>query len=198
MELSAPDLAACALLAAAGLAKAVRPADTALALGTLVGPGARTGGGERPSRSARLRRVVRLGAGAEAALGVAGLVLPRAGVAAGVAASYAGFCVFVLYARRRGGVLATCGCFGSLDTPPTGLHALLDAFFALAAAWVALRAPTGWTGSWLVHQPWSGVPLVLVAGTCAWLAALCMAAAARVVTARRLLAGRPIHSAGSS
>lgn len=192
MELIAPYLAACGLLLAAGLAKAFRPDDTARALAGLVGR--RRGAGAGPGAGpAGLRAAVRLGAAAEAALGLAGLLALVPGIAAGVAASYAGFCAFVLYARRRGGVLATCGCFGSLETPPTGLHAGLDAAFALGAAWVALRAPGGSTASWLGHQPWSGVPIALEAIACGWLAALCMAAAARVVLARRLLAGRPIH-----
>ena len=182
MELIAPYLAACGLLLVAGLAKALRPDDTARALADLAGSG-----------PAGLRAAVRLGALAEAALGLAGLVALVPGIAAGVAASYAGFGAFVLYARRRGGVLATCGCFGTLDTPPTVLHAGLDAALALGAAWVALRAPGGSTASWLGHQPWSGAPIALEAIACAWLAALCMAAAARVAQARRLLAGRPMH-----
>ncbi|MHB1775936.1 MAG: MauE/DoxX family redox-associated membrane protein [Acidimicrobiales bacterium] len=206
MELIAPYLAACGLLVAAGLAKALRPADTARALAGLAGPSGLLGRRHRAGRRQRavgdgrpasgaLRAAVRFGALVEAALGLAGLVVLVPGVAAGVAASYAGFCVFVLYARRRGGVLATCGCFGSLDTPPTGLHAALDAGVALAAAWVALHAPGGWAASWFRHQPWSGVPIALEAVACAWLSALCMAAAARVVLARRLLAGRPVHPA---
>ena len=44
-----------------------------------------------------------------------------------VAASYAAFTAFVLLARSRGGVLASCGCFGRADTPPTTTHVVVTA-----------------------------------------------------------------------
>ena len=80
---------------------------------------------------------VRLAAAAEAALGIAALTTTSALVAAGVALSYAGFTAFVLLALARGGVLASCGCFGKADTPPTRTHAAVTGGLALSAALAA-------------------------------------------------------------
>ncbi len=78
--------------------------------------------------------VVRAGALAEAALGAVALAFPRPATGALVALSYLCFFGVVgLVARRRGGPLATCGCFGRPDTPPTVLHLVLDLVLAAAA-----------------------------------------------------------------
>lgn len=74
--------------------------------------------------------VVQVVALAEVAVGVVALVT---GHGLAVAVSYAVFTVFVLVARARGGVLASCGCFGKQDTPPTLLHAAVTAGFAAAS-----------------------------------------------------------------
>lgn len=74
--------------------------------------------------------VVQVIAFAEVVVGTLALVTGQ-GVA--VAVSYAVFTVFVLVARARGGVLASCGCFGKQDMPPTLLHAAVTAGFAVAS-----------------------------------------------------------------
>jgi len=83
-----------------------------------------------PARRAPSHRVLRLavraGALAEAALGLVALVLPRPLTGALVALSYALFAGVVAYAMARGGPLATCGCFGRPDTPPTRVHLVVD------------------------------------------------------------------------
>jgi hypothetical protein len=135
-------LVAAGLLALAGVAKALRPADTARALVILAAGG-------RAARAVTLPRlvwVVRVAAAAEGALGIVGLAYPHAVVAALVAASYVAFAAFVLYARAQGGALATCGCFGSPDTPPTVLHAVIDACLAAGAIGLCVAAPAGWSG----------------------------------------------------
>lgn len=112
------------LLGAAGAAKVHRPGDTATALR---GIGLRTG-----------PVAVRLAAAAEVALAVAALAVGGPVPAALVAASYAGFAAFVAVALARHLPLATCGCFGRPDTPPSWTHVVLDAAAALvAAAWAA-------------------------------------------------------------
>jgi hypothetical protein len=136
MELIGLFLIAAGLLCIAGVAKAVRPGDTALAMAALVP-------GRPPLRL--LRWVVRAGALAEAALGVVALAFPRPATAALVALSYFAFFAVVAYARWRGGPLATCGCFGRPDTPPTALHLLIDLALAAAATAVAVGA----VGLWL-------------------------------------------------
>lgn len=176
MELTGPYLAACLLLVAAGTAKAVRPADTARAVAATV-----------PFRLALVGPVVRVVAAAEALVGIAGLVRPAPWPAALVAASYLGFAVFVAAARARGGPLASCGCFGTPDTPATRLHVVVDLALAGSAATVAASVPAGWLPSLLALQPWHGAPLVAVSLLAASLAYLALGPLAGLGAARRLL-----------
>jgi hypothetical protein len=183
MELIGLYLVAAGLLVGAGLAKARRPGDTARALAALA-PGSFL-------PAARLRVLVRAGALGEAALGLAALALPRPLTAALVAASYAGFAAVVALARHRGGPLATCGCFGRPDTPPTLVHLCLDLLLAAAAAVVAAATPTrGTLLAVLAHEPWAGLPLVFVSAVGLWLAFLALSALGALAGARRLVADR--------
>lgn len=84
---------------------------------------------------------IRAGALAEVLLGATALSSGSRVVAGLVAASYAGFTVLVVLALRRGGVLASCGCFGKRDVPATGTHAAVTAGFALVALGASIRAP---------------------------------------------------------
>jgi hypothetical protein len=125
---TAPYLAAALLLVAAGLAKAVEPLSLVRALRAA---GLRV-------RAPLLARWVRVLAAAEAVLGVVAVVRPGPLVAASVAISYAGFTAFVLRALRSGSPLASCGCFGKTDTPPTPGHAAVTAALAVAAGLIAV------------------------------------------------------------
>ena len=113
--LGAPAL----LLLAAGAAKVADPTRTIGALRALGWPSA-------PA-------LVRAGAGAEALLGAAGLVVGGPAVAVLTAASYVAFAGFVAAALRSATPVGTCGCFGRLDTPPRPVHVAVDAALALAA-----------------------------------------------------------------
>lgn len=189
-----PYLAACVLLCAAGLAKLRRPDDTARAL-VLALHG--SDGGDEPLGSARRRRLataVRLGAGAEAALGLAALLRPNAAAAGAVALSYASFAAFVELARWRGGPLATCGCFGAPDTAPTGLHAALDLFLAVAAATVADHGAGSWPAL-LWHHPLGGLSLLGAALVLAWLSWALLGPYGKLAAARQALADDPVDSA---
>jgi hypothetical protein len=176
VELTGPYLVACLLLVAAGLAKAARPGDTARAVARVVPVPVRWLGG-----------AVRAGAVAEAGLGVVAALHPRPVAAWLVAASYAGFATFVEVVRRRGGPLATCGCFGRADTPATRLHVAVDAALAATAVAVAVVGPTGWLVPALAGQPARGVPLVLLGVLGAWLCGLVLSRLGRVAAARRTL-----------
>ena len=147
-----PYLAATVLLGAAGAAKLARPADTANAL--------------RVARLPSRPGVVRAGAAGEVALALAALLWPGPVTGALVAAAYAAFAGFVTLALRRGWPLASCGCFGRPDTPPTAAHAALDAGAAVAAGWWAAAWSGQAAGSHLwqvfVHQPWHGAPLMIL------------------------------------
>lgn len=151
---AAPFLAATILLGAAGVAKTIRPVDTANAL-------------RDAGLSARLApAAVRVGTVAEVAVAVTALVVPGTVTGALVAFAYAGFALFVVVALRRGWALTSCGCFGRPDTPPTVTHVVLNAGAAVSAAWWA--ATWGWgdgfrrLGRLFFHEPWHGGPLALV------------------------------------
>ncbi len=130
--LAAPYVAAALLLVVAGVAKAMEPLPLARAL--------RIAG--FPVRGPALSPLVRIGATAEAVIGGAAVVAPHLITAALLAASYAAFTAFVVRALRSGSPLATCGCFGGADTPPTAVHAVVTAALAAVAVVVAL-SPTG-------------------------------------------------------
>jgi Methylamine utilisation protein MauE len=176
VELIGPYLAACVLLAVAGVAKAARPMDTARAVS-----------GVLPLPLSASRSMVRSGAAVEAVVGIAGAARPSSVTAALVAASYAGFAVFVVVVLARGGPLATCGCFGRPDTPATRLHVAVNLSLSASAAAVAATVTPAWLPSLLSSQPWHGVPLVLLSGLCAWMAFLALTRLAELGGARRLL-----------
>jgi hypothetical protein len=178
VELIGPYLAACGLLVVAGVAKSIRPEDTARALGDALAP--------RMSRR-RLTAAVRIGSGAEALLGIVALGFPRPLPAALVALSYAAFAFVVAYARAKGGAIASCGCFGAPDTPATWAHVVVDAALAVSAATVAWTASTGDVWTLLSRQPLHGLPLVMASALAGWLAYLVMAVLASLKAARSLV-----------
>ncbi|TAL25362.1 MAG: hypothetical protein EPN99_01735 [Frankiales bacterium] len=147
--LAGPYLASAALLVAAGAAKVRDPLPLMRALVTA----------GVPSRPA-LAPLVRTGAAVEIALGLVAIGTGHAVAAAGVALSYLAFTGFVLLAMTRGGVLASCGCFGKADTPPTRTHVTVTAALAAVAAVVAVR-PLGPLPDLLATAPWNGLPLLL-------------------------------------
>ena len=135
--LTGPFLAAGGLLVVAGLPKLRDPLPLVRALRTTGLPASGL--------------LVRLLALAEVALGVTAVVAPGRGTAALVAVAYAGFTAFVALAVRRGGVLASCGCFGRPDTPPTRAHLALTAGATAAAAALAVSPPGA--GVWSAATP---------------------------------------------
>ena len=158
--LAGPYLAAAVLLVAAGGAKLLDPLPLVRAL--------RSVGLPAPAF------LVRVGAGVELALGLVAAVTGHGAAAIGVALSYAAFTAFVLVALTRGGVLASCGCFGKADTPPTATHAVVTGAFAAVAAAVAVQ-PYGSLPDLLASSPWSGVPLLLATAAVAATAYLVLA-----------------------
>lgn len=158
--LAGPFLAAAVLLAVAGATKVADPQPLVRAL--------RSVGMRLP------RGVVRAGAVAETALGLAALATGARVAALLVAVSYAGFTAFVLLALRHGGVLASCGCFGKQDVPPTRTHAVLTGLLAAAAAAVAVR-PVGNLLALLGDAPGSGLPLLVATAALAGVVYLALA-----------------------
>ncbi|MHB1986481.1 MAG: MauE/DoxX family redox-associated membrane protein [Acidimicrobiales bacterium] len=156
-----PYLAGCLLLIAAGTAKVLHPGDTARALRRL--------SGERITTKTALYGV-RLVAGLETILGAGGAAMPGKLPAILVAASYLGFTAIVAVARARHGPLATCGCFGRPDTPPTVSHLVITAGIALAAASMAASPRAVSTPLWasVARQPSHGALLIVLALGIAW------------------------------
>ncbi len=152
-----PYLAVCGLLAAAGMAKAWSPDNTARALHAA----------GLPSR----RGTVRVGGGLEAVVAIAALVTGRPALAVVVAASYVAFGLFIVVALVRGTPLSSCGCFGTPDTPPSRLHVVVNGAAAVVAALVATR-PAVSLPTVLAAQPLAGVPLIVLAAAAAYLAYL--------------------------
>ena len=123
-----PFTIAAVLLVLGGALKVLRPHDTAVALQAA---GVPTGD-----------HVVRLGAAAEVALGATALVAFGAVPAAFVAASYLVFLAFVTLALTRRLPIASCGCFGKADTPPSLVHAAVNGVAVVCALAMALDPST--------------------------------------------------------
>ncbi|MGH9101459.1 MAG: MauE/DoxX family redox-associated membrane protein [Acidimicrobiales bacterium] len=171
----APYAAAAALLLVGGVAKLLRPADTARALAA--------------SGLGRSELVVRVAAAAEAALGLLAVLDDQRWPAAMLAASYACFTAFVLAARRRNLPIATCGCFGVPDTPPTVTHAVVTAAAAACGAAVAADPGRGVLGV-VGTQPLAGLPWILLTATVAGLGYAALTSLARLEGARHPAAQR--------
>jgi hypothetical protein len=184
MELIGPYLIGCFLLVGAGASKAVRPDDTARALLAIVPIRLRQAVSFRV-----LRTVIRLLATGEVGLGALGLLLPRPLTGALVGASYIAFAGVITYTRAHGGALASCGCFGTPDTPATYLHVAIDLVIGGAALAVALEVSTrGWLENVLARQPLHGLPLMALTAVGAGTTYLTLSGLARLQAVRMTVA----------
>ncbi len=183
-----PYLIACTLLVLAGASKAVRPAYTVRGLAGVFG------------HPRLLAVAVPLVAAGELLLGLAAFARPIPALAIAVSASYACFAAAVVVLRNQGGALASCGCFGTPDTPATGLHAVVNAALAVSGAVIAAVPPGGTVATVLDRQPLHGVPLLLAVAVGTWLVVLVFTSLARLTAVRRdlvTLPGAPRASGGS-
>ena len=161
-----PFVIAAALLALAGSLKAVSPGDTANALRGVGLPCARW--------------MVRVGGGFEVVVGTYAIVAGDRVGGALVAASYLAFAAFVAVALARGVPIATCGCFGKADTPPSLVHLAFDV--GAAAAGIAIVVdPTAALADTVADQPLAGVPYLLLVVTGTYLSFLALTALPRTL-----------------
>lgn len=130
--LSGPFLAISLLLAVAGIMKVYRPVYTT---GALRAAGVPVGDG-----------LVRMLGVAEVVVGVGAVITGATQWAIGVGLFYLGFTVFVLVALRSGAPIASCGCFGSPDTPPGVGHVAVDVGATLVALATTFSPPGPWVG----------------------------------------------------
>ncbi|MEX2256597.1 MAG: MauE/DoxX family redox-associated membrane protein [Acidimicrobiia bacterium] len=144
-----PFAVAAVLLAIGGVAKALHPDDTARALGRVVD-------------RAVPPLAVRVGGALEAVLGAAALALGDRTTAVLVAISFAGFAAFAGVALHRDLPIATCGCFGRAETPPTVVHVVITVVAAAAGAVVVVEPGVG-IGEVVASQPMAGIPFILLA-----------------------------------
>ena len=121
---------------------------------------------------------------AELVIGLGALTVDNRIFPALAGALYLAFSVFVALALTAEEPVADCGCFGAAETPPTFMHLVLDLGAAAACGAVAWQS-----GGTLVRalegQPLLGLPLLLLAGICVFLAyaALTVVPRARPVVA---------------
>lgn len=175
--LTGPVLVAAVLLAAAAPAKWRRPQATVDALRAAGLPAARP--------------AVRLLAVGEVLLAAAVLLVPSRPVLLLLALAYLGFAGFVLLALRSGTAVASCGCFGRPDTPPTVVHLVVVLALAGAAA-TAVGTGSASLGE-VLTSAWSGLPLLAAVGVASWLAW-----AALSLLPQLLAAGRAPAATGST
>jgi len=150
----APYLAASVLLVAAGLPKLADPLPLVRALRSAGLPSAGV--------------LVRVAALAEVGIGATAIAVPGRLAAALVCIAYLIFTAFVILVLRRGGVLASCGCFGRADTPAARTHLVLTSALALTAGVAALAPPP--------PGVWRALPPALLATTAGYAALLALLA----------------------
>jgi len=158
--LCGPVLVAAAVLSLGGLAKAVRPVPTAGALRALRLPGPLLG-------------VRALGLG-ELIVGVMAILTGASPLLGVVGLMYLGFAVFVVAAKRAGTDIQSCGCFGTIDTPPSIVHVAVNLVFAavtLTAAVVGVPP----LATVLGDQPAAGLPFLGLGAVTVYLVYLAIA-----------------------
>lgn len=119
---------AAALLVFSGIRKLADPAPTSGAL--------------RAAKLPSSRAAVFALASTEIGVGSIGLLGSGSIWAWAVALVYAGFAIFVALALSRRLPIASCGCFGKADTPPTASHLLVNIAAVGGAVIVASRGGT--------------------------------------------------------
>jgi len=158
--LCGPVAVAAAVLSLGGLAKLVRPIPTAGALRALHLPGPLLG-------------VRSLGLG-ELIVGVVAVLTGASPLLAVVGSMYLAFAIFVVAAKRAGTDIQSCGCFGTIDTPPSVVHVAVNLLFAavtLTAAVVGVPP----LATVLGDQPAAGVPFVMLGAVTVYLVYLAIA-----------------------
>ncbi len=176
--IAGPFYAFALLLVAAGAGKLADPRATAGALQTAGLP------------SSFL--IVRALGGAEIALGAAAITFGSWWSALLLALSYSGFAGFVAFAKARRLPIASCGCFGKSDTPPTVAHLAIAALAAFAGILVT-AFPLGTFAAVVLDQPWAGVPFALATAVTTYLLYVILTDLAR--TSGRVAVGRQARGA---
>jgi hypothetical protein len=115
----------------------------------------------------------------EVALGASGLVTEGRPAAAAMAGLYLGFAAFVLLARHRSGIEASCGCFGRAGAPPGAAHLTTTLVLAAVAALQAASPGPGLVTQ-LARSPLQTTVVAGYAALATWLVYLVLAVLPRV------------------
>ncbi|HEY5889773.1 MAG TPA: MauE/DoxX family redox-associated membrane protein [Acidimicrobiia bacterium] len=142
-----------ALLVATGMAKVVKPFDTARAI--------RAMGLQVNDNAARLLGL------AEISIGVSVLVTRSAPAYIAQGVMYLSFLVWIVAALRRSVPVASCGCLGTPDTPPYWGHIVVNVVAVASSIGAGLEVARG------QGNPGStgflGLIVALVGGALAWM-----------------------------
>jgi hypothetical protein len=157
-----PYLAATALLAVGGAPKTWSPADTTRAL--------------RAMRLPVTRPLVRAIGATEVLCAVAAVALPGRASALVIAGWYAVFAAVVALALRSRAPLASCGCFGAVESPPSVAHLLL----VVGASAVSVAVAVSGVETLLPSRPSYAVVVVGLGSLAAWFGYLVMTRLAAV------------------
>ena len=152
------------LLLPTGWAKLRRPYETSRALRSVGWPGNR-------SLAFSLGLV-------EVAVGVWVLMIGSTLAVLALGVLYTGFLVWLAVAFRTGGVVSSCGCSATPDTPPTAAHVATN---AMAVTAVVLNLSSSQPGVALLASStigWLAVVLVVVVGV--WLSFAVITSGARL------------------
>lgn len=106
---------------------------------------------------------VRLVGAAEVVLGAAAVVSGSRWVAAAVAFSFLVFAAVGMWLLVGPAEVASCGCLGALEAPPSALHVLVSLLGSVAAGLAALLDPAR-LDQVLASSPAAGVPLLIGVG----------------------------------
>ena len=167
--MAGPLYIASLLLVVAGAPKVARPDETARALRSIGLPGSPL--------------LVRILAVAEMVIGTYALLLGGRTSALLVAVIYLGFAGFVAIALAKGGVVASCGCFGRDDTPPTWAHLILNLAASGVAFAAAISPVTGLIDA-VQTEPLNGLVLVAFVAMGTWFAYLILNVLPTVIPVR--------------
>jgi len=159
----------CEVLLISGIAKILFPSPTQSALSTV----------GLPSSLFFVRSLGLI----EILSGVLGILLGGIYLPVIIGALFAFFTIFILFALRNGQV-ASCGCFGATESPPSLLHVFANLLFMVIAL---LAVGVDGLSHVLGAQPARGIPFIIAILLGALASYLILAYAPRVRGKRKLL-----------
>lgn len=171
-SLAVPFFAAALVLVLSGVAKLRQPGSLVRLLGSVGIPAGPVG--------------VRAFSLVESAVGTICLIAPGRAAAMALGSLYVVFAAVLACILARRLEVASCGCAGDRDLPPSWIHVALNLAAAATALASAVTGPAfGGLAPTAAHLPLAGAGFVVGVATTAWLAVLCAAHLPTVLFAYR-------------